>query len=93
MISTEITHYLKDLYENIFGESTNNSKEFTTFVKDENPHPLRIKVEDELANLKEGLVDQDPPYFANNFLQPLAVKISYLIELDTFITNYIDSHD
>lgn len=92
MISAEIENYLGDLYRNIFSEDANNSKQFIIFARNGNPHPLRIKVEDALVAMKEELVYAAD--FANNEMATSRIveKISLLVELDTFVTNYIDSY-
>ena len=55
MYNTGNTGYIKELYEKIFIESVVNSKEFTTFV-DGNPHPLRIKIEEEIVMINDELM-------------------------------------
>ena len=55
MINKEILIECKKLYEKIFNESIDNSKEFLTFVQG-NPHLLRIKIEEEIAKINQQLM-------------------------------------
>lgn len=50
MLTKEFILTIRILYEKIFKEVAENSKEFITFVQG-NPHPLRIKVEDYIDRL------------------------------------------
>ena len=54
---TEINYY-KYLFRNIFGEDSNNSKEFSIFVAG-NPHPLRIKLEDYIQQKQQNINNLD----------------------------------
>jgi hypothetical protein len=92
MLNKPNIEYIQFLYENIFEESVNNSKEFTTFVQNENPHPLRIKVEETAEEINRKLIHQ----FDNNnegvVTQLSIYKLTLVIELDTFLTNYIENN-
>jgi len=80
--------YLKYLYENIFEESVDNSKEIANFVAN-NPHPLRIKVEDWLSK-NGGLIDlnfSDTQQGINAFVN----KILLAYELDLLIMTQIEN--
>ena len=79
MFTAEELQYLGELYVNIFEENADNSKEFITFANGI-PHPLRIKVENWIADIKNMPKGQEP-----------VSKVLDAIELDTFITNYIEN--
>jgi hypothetical protein len=90
MVNEETIDYLRYLYENIFDESVGNSKEFLNFVHG-NVHPLRIKVEDWLAD-RSGL-DILYQFNINTEQNALMNKMQSAKELDTFITNYIENNN
>lgn len=46
----------QNLYEKIFNEKVANSLEYAIFAQG-NPHPLRIKIEDELTKFKENALE------------------------------------
>jgi|WetSurSiteA1Bulk_404760.scaffolds.fasta_scaffold189052_2 hypothetical protein len=84
---------IKNLYENIFDESADNSKEFINFANG-NPHPLRLKVEDWLTSEREALND---PYHLRSFgleqkLHQHVGRINSAFELDCLIMNYIENN-
>ena len=85
---------IKNLYENIFGESVDNSKEFLNFANG-NPHPLRQKLEDWL--LREKDVEEDPynlkHHSSINQLHAHVARINAAFELDYIITNYIEENE
>ena len=87
MYNTGNTGYIKELYEKIFIESVVNSKEFTTFV-DGNPHPLRIKIEEEIVMINDELMVTTNTKYANR----LVVKRNLLKELDKLIMEYIENN-
>ena len=70
MINQNYLARLIKLYEKIFNEDINNSKEFLIFVQG-NPHLLRIKVEEALSHNSEDelLIELDNmimEYIENN---------------------------
>jgi len=79
--------YIKVLYEKIFIESVVNSKEFTTFV-DGNPHPLRIRIEEEIVMINDELMIATNIKYAHK----LVVKRNLLKELDKLIMEYIENN-
>jgi hypothetical protein len=82
--------YLKNLYENIFSESIDNSKEFINFVQGD-PHSLRIKVEETSKKIEEDIF-RLCDHVNGATINPLIHKLSLVTELDTFITNYIENN-
>jgi len=92
MINEQFINYLTNLYENIFEENVVNSKEFLTFVQDENLHPLRIKVEDIIIEIEQNIIrsaDNSNPVITKELLD----KMSLAVELDTFIMSYIENNN
>lgn len=66
--------YLKFLYRNVFNEDPDNSEEFRIFVENNNPHPLRIKVEDFIYNQKDVVTDlatEELDAFITNYIETL----------------------
>ena len=92
MLHEETIEYLRKLYRKIFDEDAGNSKEFISFVQEQNPHPLRIKIEEQAQKTKNDLVYQSG--FANNggMTQPLIYKMGLLSEFDSYITSYIETY-
>ena len=79
MIDRNNIPYITKLYEFVFDELVGNSKEFIIFVNSNNPHPLRIKVEDYITDT-----------LAEDNIKINLDKLSDAYELDTFITSYIE---
>lgn len=79
MLSDAQIERCRQLYEIIFSEDANSSKEFITFVNEISPHPLRIKVEE----------------YAYTHMYDVGNKFQEdsLLELDTLITNYIEDNE
>jgi hypothetical protein len=88
----EFINRSQNLYEKIFNEKIVDSIEYTIFAQG-NPHPLRIKVEDELAKVNEDItwldkfaVEQTPP------LMKQIIKRNLLKELDRLVMEFIEDH-
>ena len=43
------------LYEEIFNEKVDNSKEFRIFVEQGNPNPLRVRIEDYIYEIERSI--------------------------------------
>jgi hypothetical protein len=80
MLTERVIKYLKNLYEKTFHESADESEEFIIFTVGNNPHPLRIKVEEHIIEM-----NQDPSTFLDSS------SVAY--ELDAFVTTYIDVYE
>jgi hypothetical protein len=84
MLNEKELRVARNLYEKIFLEMVEDSKEFRNFAKG-NPHPLRMKVEDWIYNIE------------NEFVGKMTKEMSRLLacaqELDTFITTYIEENN
>ena len=79
----ELREYLEYLYKNIFKEDANNSKEFSIFVNQKNPHPLRIKLEDYMDN-KTEFINLNP-----NWVE----EWDCTVELEGIIMEFIDNQN
>jgi len=89
MLDKQFIDNLTNLYESIFEESVVDSKEFLIFVRGNDPHPLRIKVEDFIEEQAELLYSQPYNSVAGEIVWK---KIVVIHELDTLITNYIEEN-
>lgn len=90
MIREENIDYIRYLYRKIFGEDEDNSKELITFVQNQNPHPLRIKIEEEGKKITNDILDSSNNTtieFNQKFDRATLIK-----ELDTIIMNYIENN-
>ncbi len=88
MFDKQFINYISNLYENIFDENAENSKELLTFVQNNNPHPLRIKVE-------EFLEQQIRLFYSQEFNLVADLdwyRITTIYELDSLITEYIENN-
>jgi len=85
---------IRELYENIFDENADNSKEFRNFV-DGNPSPLRIKVENWMAHTDRSILMN---YSNLNRIEDQNSKINLMCkftsatELDAYITSFIENN-
>jgi uncharacterized membrane protein len=88
MFNTTEIEYLRRLYQKIFRQNANKSKEFINFVAGK-PHLLRSKVEDALIDTNYELI------YVHTYQRQrtLARKRDLLKELDVFIINYIENNN
>jgi hypothetical protein len=92
MFNTTEIEYLRRLYQKIFRQNANKSKEFINFVAG-SPHGLRAKIDDTLININDAILY----LFSENGivdhieLRRLVNKRDLLKELDVFIINYIEN--
>lgn len=89
MVTLETLEYIRYLFENIFPENANNSKEFSTFANG-NPNLLRVKVENWLA--EHSTIDLLYDFNKEQEIHALVNKMSFAYELDFVITKYIEDN-
>jgi len=89
MITEENVAHVKNLYENIFKESAENSKEFITFASG-NPHPLRVKLDDWLSERQDLEVLYN--FNTNTEIHAYMNEVACAYELDCLIMNYIENN-
>lgn len=82
----EMTH-MRELYRSIFGESADNSKEFTNFVQG-NPTLLRIKLEEAISSLNEMVMN----YNFLGTISDLRTKRDLMKELERIVMEFIENH-
>jgi hypothetical protein len=92
MFTNEKITYYKYLFENIFEELADDSKEFLTFVNDENPHPLRVKIDDAILSVNDEILKQCNSANDNVRITEILGKMSLIHELDTVVMTYIENN-
>lgn len=82
---TEFINRSQDLYEKIFNEKVVDSIEYIIFAQG-NPHPLRIKIEDELSILNSKITQW------NGWTRENLARRDDLKELERMLMEFIEEN-